>query len=79
MSVRIAIDCMGGDHGLSVTIPAALAFIDHVSDAQVILVGLADEVNAALAFLGDAPNPSAEAWSDLAHAIFLSTEFRYLR
>ena len=39
----------------------------------------ADEVNAALAFLGDAPNPSAEAWSDLAHAIFLSTEFRYLR
>ncbi|MFN7643898.1 MAG: phosphate acyltransferase PlsX [Burkholderiales bacterium] len=48
MSVRIAIDCMGGDHGLSVTIPAALAFLDHESDAEVILVGRQEDVAAAL-------------------------------
>jgi glycerol-3-phosphate acyltransferase PlsX len=48
MSVRIAIDCMGGDHGLSVTVPAALAFVDHVPDAEVILVGRQDELADAL-------------------------------
>jgi glycerol-3-phosphate acyltransferase PlsX len=48
MSVRIAIDCMGGDHGLSVTIPAALAFVDHEADAEVILVGREEDVAAAL-------------------------------
>lgn len=52
MSVRIAIDCMGGDHGLPATIPGALAFVDHVSDAEVILVGREDEVRAALAAAG---------------------------
>jgi hypothetical protein len=36
-----------------------------------------DELAAAERFLGDAPD--ADAWSDLAHAIFLSTEFRFLR
>lgn len=34
------------------------------------------EVARAVAFLG--PAPDAAAWSDFAHAIFLSTEFRYL-
>jgi glycerol-3-phosphate acyltransferase PlsX len=48
MSVRIAIDCMGGDHGLSVTIPAALAFVDHEANAEVILVGRQEDVTAAL-------------------------------
>jgi hypothetical protein len=36
-----------------------------------------DEVARAAAFLG--ATPDAAAWSDFAHAIFLSTEFRYLR
>jgi hypothetical protein len=36
-----------------------------------------DELNRAAAFLG--PAPTAEAWSDLAHALLLSAEFRYLR
>jgi glycerol-3-phosphate acyltransferase PlsX len=48
MSVRIAIDCMGGDHGLPVTVPAALAFVDHHDDAEVILVGREPEIVAAL-------------------------------
>jgi glycerol-3-phosphate acyltransferase PlsX len=44
MTVRIAIDCMGGDHGLPVTVPAALAFVDRVPDAEVVLVGRRDEI-----------------------------------
>ena len=49
MSVRIAIDCMGGDHGLSVTIPASVSFLQHVPDARLILVGREDEVHKSLA------------------------------
>lgn len=39
MDVTIAIDCMGGDHGPAVTVPAALNFLRHEADASVILVG----------------------------------------
>ena len=39
MSVRLAIDCMGGDHGLTVTVPASLAFLEHQPDASLLLVG----------------------------------------
>lgn len=48
MTVRIAIDCMGGDHGLPVTVPAALAFVDRVGDAEVVLVGRRDEIESQL-------------------------------
>jgi glycerol-3-phosphate acyltransferase PlsX len=44
MTVRIAIDCMGGDHGLPVTVPAALAFLAHTPDARLILVGREAEI-----------------------------------
>ena len=37
--VRIAVDCMGGDHGPSVTLPAAKAFLDKHADAELLLVG----------------------------------------
>ena len=30
---------MGGDHGVSVTVPAALAYIEHTVDTKIILVG----------------------------------------
>ncbi len=40
MAITIALDCMGGDHGASITVPAALDFIDGVEDAQVVLVGI---------------------------------------
>ena len=43
-TVRIAVDCMGGDHGLSVTLPAALSFLKHTPDAQCILVGREEDV-----------------------------------
>lgn len=39
MPHTIAIDCMGGDHGPSVTVPAALAFLRSHPNARVILVG----------------------------------------
>jgi glycerol-3-phosphate acyltransferase PlsX len=39
MGVTVALDCMGGDHGLDVTIPAALRFLDHRADANIVLVG----------------------------------------
>lgn len=48
MTVRIAIDCMGGDHGIPVTVPAALAFLRRQPDASLLLVGRESEVKAAL-------------------------------
>lgn len=49
MTVSIAIDCMGGDHGLPVTIPAALSFAKATPDCRVFLVGREDDINGALA------------------------------
>lgn len=48
MTIKISIDCMGGDHGPSVTIPAAVSFADHEPDAELILVGLEDVIRAEL-------------------------------
>jgi len=44
MTARIAIDCMGGDHGPSVTVPAALRFLDDHPAASLILVGREEEL-----------------------------------
>jgi phosphate acyltransferase len=44
MTIKISIDCMGGDHGPSVTIPAALSFLSSEPEAELILVGLQDEL-----------------------------------
>jgi phosphate acyltransferase len=41
MDVTIAIDCMGGDHGPTVTVPAALDCLRRNDDLMVVLVGLA--------------------------------------
>ena len=40
--ITIAVDCMGGDHGPRVTLPACRSFLDRHADAQLLLVGLAD-------------------------------------
>lgn len=48
MTIKISIDCMGGDHGPSVTIPAAVSFANHEPDAELILVGLEDVIRAEL-------------------------------
>jgi phosphate acyltransferase len=40
MTVTVAIDCMGGDHGPDVTVRAALDFVRMHDDVQVLLVGV---------------------------------------
>jgi glycerol-3-phosphate acyltransferase PlsX len=49
MSITVAIDCMGGDHGPRVTVPAALAFQARNPQLELVLVGLADPIEAQLA------------------------------
>jgi glycerol-3-phosphate acyltransferase PlsX len=40
--ITIAVDCMGGDHGPAVTLPACIQFLESHADAQLIVVGLPD-------------------------------------
>jgi len=42
----LAVDCMGGDHGLRVTLPACRRFLDEHPDAQLLLVGAGDALQA---------------------------------
>jgi glycerol-3-phosphate acyltransferase PlsX len=39
MAITLAVDCMGGDHGPSVTLPAVFEFLRHDTDCAAILVG----------------------------------------
>jgi phosphate acyltransferase len=48
MTIKISIDCMGGDHGPSVTIPAAISFLKQEAEAELILVGREEELLAEL-------------------------------
>jgi len=49
VSVTIAVDAMGGDHGPAVTVPASLTFLEERTDARVLLVGLEPALAEALA------------------------------
>jgi phosphate acyltransferase len=40
--IMLAVDCMGGDHGVSSTLPACRAFLESHPQAQLILVGLTE-------------------------------------
>jgi glycerol-3-phosphate acyltransferase PlsX len=42
--ITIAVDCMGGDHGPRVTLPACTRFLDQHADVQLILVGLPERM-----------------------------------
>ncbi len=44
--ITIAVDCMGGDYGPRVTLPACRNFLDRHADAQLLLVGLPDSLGA---------------------------------
>ncbi|CAH2772957.1 MAG: Phosphate:acyl-ACP acyltransferase PlsX (EC [uncultured Caballeronia sp.] len=48
MTVKITIDCMGGDHGPAVTVPAAVNFVRSHPDAHLMLVGLEQPIRAQL-------------------------------
>ena len=49
MTVTVAIDCMGGDHGPEVTVRAALDFVRRHDDVRAILVGLEEKIRPLLA------------------------------
>src|SRR6266581_490193 len=57
MAITLAIDCMGGDHGPTVTVPAAVDFLRRDGDCSVILVGRQELIHpllgAALAEFGE--------------------------
>ena len=42
--VTISLDAMGGDHGASVVVPAALGFLEQDPDCRLILVGREDKI-----------------------------------
>ncbi len=42
--ITIALDAMGGDHGVGVVVPAALDFLNHDDDVDLILVGKEDVI-----------------------------------
>jgi len=48
---------MGGDHGPHVTVPAALAFQSRLPDVDLVLVGIADAIEAELRRLGAGAGP----------------------
>ncbi|HCY61719.1 MAG TPA: phosphate acyltransferase PlsX [Oxalobacteraceae bacterium] len=48
MTIKISIDCMGGDHGCAVTVAAAVSFVNRESDAELILVGREEAIRAEL-------------------------------
>lgn len=48
MTIKISIDCMGGDRGPSITVSAAISFLKRESNAELILVGLEDVIRAEL-------------------------------
>jgi len=48
MNIRVAIDCMGGDHGPSVTVPAACQYLENHREGSLILVGIEDQIRAQL-------------------------------
>ncbi len=48
--IRLAVDCMGGDHGPSVTLPACRAFLDKHPGAELLLVGKPEALKAAAAW-----------------------------
>jgi len=57
MTITVAVDCMGGDLGPQVTVPAALDFQRDRSDVELVLVGLGGAIGAELAPRGAAPGP----------------------
>lgn len=44
--ITIAVDCMGGDHGPRVTLPACTRFLERHAEARLVLVGLPESLGA---------------------------------
>ncbi|MBZ0094925.1 MAG: phosphate acyltransferase PlsX [Sulfuricella sp.] len=57
MDITVAIDAMGGDHGPHVTVPAALAYLKRDAEVNIVLVGLAEAIEAELQSLKASVTP----------------------
>ena len=57
VDVTIAIDAMGGDHGVCVTVPAAVEYLRKNPDDTIVLVGLTDAIEAGLRALKASTGP----------------------
>jgi glycerol-3-phosphate acyltransferase PlsX len=57
MDVTVAIDCMGGDHGAHVTVPAALSYLAEDPQSAIVLVGRQPDIEAELARHKASPSP----------------------
>jgi phosphate acyltransferase len=55
MDVTVAIDCMGGDHGVRVTVPAAVEWSRRDAGCSFVLVGLQEQILAELQRAGTVP------------------------
>ena len=55
MSVTLAIDAMGGDHGAVVTVPACCDFLEKHTDVKIVLVGNPEILKQALSKFPKAP------------------------
>lgn len=53
MEVTVAVDCMGGDHGVRVTVPAAVEWSRRDPGCRFVLVGLQDQIRAELQRAGE--------------------------
>mgnify|MGYP001287842849 FL=1 len=59
MDVKVAIDCMGGDHGAHVTVPAALSVLKSDPEVSFLLVGRQDAIEQQLTRRSSAPGGRA--------------------
>jgi glycerol-3-phosphate acyltransferase PlsX len=57
VNITIAVDCMGGDHGPHVTVPAALEFGREHLDVSMVLVGQGVAIERELSARGAQPGP----------------------
>jgi len=67
MRITVAVDVMGGDHGATVTVPAALQVLAQQPDLHLLLIGDEGLVNPLIAFVA----PELRARLELVH----TTEF----
>ncbi|KIO49804.1 phosphate acyltransferase PlsX [Nitrosospira sp. NpAV] len=57
MDITVAIDCMGGDHGPHVTVPAVVDYLRNNPGTDIVLVGLPDAIESELRAIKFAPGP----------------------
>jgi glycerol-3-phosphate acyltransferase PlsX len=57
LDITVAVDCMGGDHGPHVTVPAVVEYLRRNSGTQIVLVGLPEVIESELRALKSAQNP----------------------